>query len=116
MVAFDSPVTKSPGDREQGCDEDGWYVVSDSPLENSNIPRRPRSSTVGALTGEKIRCEFRNNRRTSQGLAVSPSPLAGNGGKSPTFFKGNGESGLVPTSQRNMGSKEQKQHSPMMNM
>lgn len=88
-------------------------VVSDSPLEN--ISRRPRSSTVGALTGEKIRCEIRNSRRTSQGLAVSPatSPReAKNFGSS----KGNGESSLSTASQKNMGSKEQKQHSPMMNM
>lgn len=88
-------------------------VVSDSPLEN--ISRRPRSSTVGALTGEKIRCEIRNNRRTSQGLAVTPATSP----REPQHFvspKGNGESSLSIPSQRNMGSKEQKQHSPMMNM
>ncbi|CAL8078715.1 unnamed protein product [Orchesella dallaii] len=109
-----SPVSKTPGEREHGS-EDGLYsmVVSDSPLEN--IPRRPRSSTVGALTGEKIRCEIRN-RISSQGFALSPSSSRE---RSPTLsFKGNGESGLsIPTPRNSsMGSKEQKQHSPMMNI
>lgn len=98
-------------------------VVSDSPLEN--IPRRPRSSTVGALSGEKIKVDFRNrDRRTSQGYAaVSPCPSPGGNrgeGKSPGFFQGNGNGGDPglgsPSPNGNMGSKEQKQHSPMMNM
>lgn len=93
-------------------------VVSDSPL--ANIHQRPRSSTVGALTGEQIRCEIRNNRRTSQGRAVSPSAQSVREPKTPTQLsggKGHGaESSLSIPSSRSMGSKEQKQHSPMMNM
>jgi hypothetical protein len=51
-------------------------IVSDSPLDHTpQQPHRQRSSTLGALTGDKIRYEIRN-RRTSQSNNLNASPYS----------------------------------------
>jgi hypothetical protein len=46
-------------------------VVSDSPLE---LRSRPRSSTIGSLTGEKIRYDMKNRRTSNDADNLFPSP------------------------------------------
>lgn len=89
-------------------------VVSDSPLDST--PQRPRSSTLGALTGEKIRCEIRN-RRTSQQvnenntlLSPAPTPSPSRFSSSSRNYNAGLDSGLGSTPQASQ------KHSPMMNM
>lgn len=74
----DSPsamtATPSPSSMDPRATMDSPQV-SDSPLDETNYPRRQRSSTIGALTGEKIRFELNKHRRTSTtNMATSPIP------------------------------------------